>query len=450
MRFRDRETAGALLAERLSRYRGTNPLVLAIPRGAVPMARIVAEALGGDLDVLLVRKIGAPDDPEFAIGAVAESGEVVRNTSAAAPAVGAEHVERETQRQLRAIRERRALLTPVHEPVDPAGRTVIVVDDGVATGSTMTAALTVLRRAKPYRLVAAMAVAPPSTLARVAEAADDVVCLDAPLDFRAVGQFFDDFSPVSDDEVVATLRAFHERRAAAGAKPAEPARAAGEEGRIDVQIPAARRISLEGELVVPPGAAGLVLFAHGSGSSRRSPRNTFVAERLRRRGLATLLMDLLTEEEDLVRERRFDIDLLTERLEGATRWVAKRGDVGRLPLGYFGASTGAACALRAAADLPDRVGAVVSRGGRPDLAMAALDRVRAPTLLIVGGADDIVIDLNRTALARLTCEKKLEIVPRATHLFEEPGALERVAELAAAWFEAHLAHGAARSVPTHV
>ncbi len=438
MRFRDRETAGALLAERLSRYRGTNPLVLAIPRGAVPMARIVAEALGGDLDVLLVRKIGAPDDPEFAIGAVAESGEVVRNTSAAAPAVGAEHVERETQRQLRAIRERRALLTPVHEPVDPAGRTVIVVDDGVATGSTMLAALSVLRRANPKWLVAAMAVAPPETARRMADVADDVVCLDTPEDFRAVGQFFDDFSPVSDDEVVATLRAFHERRAA------------GEGSRIDVQIPAARRISLEGELVVPPGAAGLVLFAHGSGSSRRSPRNTFVAERLRRRGLATLLMDLLTEEEDLVRERRFDIDLLTERLEGATRWVAKRGDVGRLPLGYFGASTGAACALRAAADLPDRVGAVVSRGGRPDLAMAALDRVRAPTLLIVGGADDVVIDLNRTALARLTCEKKLEIVPRATHLFEEPGALERVAELAAAWFEAHLALGAARSVPTHV
>jgi putative phosphoribosyl transferase len=446
MRFRDRESAGRLLAERLTHLRSAHPLVLAIPRGAVPMARVIAETLDADLDVVLIRKVGAPGNPEFAAGAVSESGDVLMNPAAAGLGIDRDYIAREAAAQLEVLRERRARLSAVHTPVDPAGRVVIVVDDGSATGSTMLAALNVLRRSRPKRLVAAMAVAPPVTVERIADAADDVVCLSTPEDFAAVGQFFDDFSAVSDDEVVAALRDFHRRRAEWPVPSTGPAAATGErrsEARIHVG-----RASLEGELVVPSGAQGLVLFAHGSGSSRSSPRNTFVAERLRRRGLATLLTDLLTEEEDLVRRNRFDIDLLTGRLEDATRWVVKRGDVGGLPIGYFGASTGAACALRAAAELGHRIGAVVSRGGRPDLAADALGRVRAPTLLIVGGDDDVVIDLNRDALARLTCEKRLEVVPGATHLFEEPGALERVAELAAEWFEAHLAHGAPQPMPT--
>ncbi len=444
MRFRNRESAGAVLAERLSHFRGANPLVLGIPRGAVPMARVVADALEGDLDVVLVRKIGAPGNPEYAVGAVSEAGEIVVNPAAVDIAIGRGYMFREAKVQLGTIRARRERLAAVHAPVDPAGRVVIVVDDGVATGSTMLAALNLLRRSKPKWLVAAMAVAPPAAVERIAEAADDVVCLHTPEDFRAVGEFFDDFAPVTDEEVLKTLRAFHARRAAAKGAVAPPAAAT--ERRFDVRIPVGRA-SIEGELVVPTRARGVVLFAHGSGSSRKSPRNAFVAERLRRRGLATLLMDLLTEEEDLARRNRFDIDLLTERLEEATHWIGKRADVGRLPIGYFGASTGAACALRAAADLEHRVGAVVSRGGRPDLAEEALERVHAPTLLVVGGADDVVIDLNQVALARLSCEKQMEIVPGATHLFEEPGALEQAAELAAAWFEAHLAHGAPRPLP---
>ena len=445
MRFRDRLTAGALLAKRLSNLRAAHPLVLGIPRGAVPMACAIAEALDADLDVVLIRKVGAPGNAEFAAGAVSESGEVVVNPAAAGLGIDHDYIAREAAVQLETLRARRAGLSAVHTPVDPAGRVVVVVDDGSATGSTMLAALQVLRRSKPKWLVAAMAVAPPETVHRIAEVADDVVCLHAPADFRAVGQFFDEFTTVTDEQVVESLREFHRRRAAK--KGATPPSATAAERRFDVRI-SVGRASLEGELVVPTGARGIVLFAHGSGSSRKSPRNTFVAERLQRRGLATLLTDLLTEEEDLVRRNRFDIDLLTKRLEEATHWIGKRGDVGRLPIGYFGASTGAACALRAAADLPHRVGAVVSRGGRPDLAEAALERVHAPTLLIVGGADDVVIDLNRAALARLTCEKKLEIVPGATHLFEEVGALEQVAELAAAWFEAHLSHGAPRPLPT--
>jgi len=195
--------------------------------------------------------------------------------------------------------------------------------------------------------------------------------------------------------------------------------------------------SLDGDLTIPAGAKGIVLFAHGSGSSRSSPRNVWVAGRLQQSGLATLLFDLLTSSEDArdtyTRQHRFDIGLLAKRLALATRWVDAQPELASLPLGYFGASTGAAAALVAASELGNRVGAVVSRGGRPDLAGDALAKVKAPTLLVVGGADDVVLDLNRRALALLGSEKRIEIVPGATHLFEEPGALERVADLAAEW-----------------
>jgi pimeloyl-ACP methyl ester carboxylesterase len=209
-------------------------------------------------------------------------------------------------------------------------------------------------------------------------------------------------------------------------------------------------VTLEGNLAVPPAPRGVVLFAHGSGSSRHSPRNRYVAGVLNglpraqggEAGLATLLVDLLTSEEEVIdlqtRHLRFDIDLLAERLVGAVDWLAGRTETRDLPVGLFGASTGAAAALVAAAERPERAVAVVSRGGRPDLAGAALPRVQAPTLLIVGGRDVPVISLNEEALARLGGEKRLEIVPDATHLFEEAGALERVASLARGWFERHL------------
>jgi putative phosphoribosyl transferase len=190
-------------------------------------------------------------------------------------------------------------------------------------------------------------------------------------------------------------------------------------------------IELEGTLKLPSFPKGIVLFAHGSGSSRFSPRNNFVADYLFEKGLASLLTDLLTKKEDEVYETRFNIPLLTKRLLHVANWVAKTQP---MPLGLFGASTGAAAALEAAAVLGNQVQAVVSRGGRPDLAMGSLNRVVAPTLLIVGGADDVVIVLNQGAFEQLQCPKKLEIVPHATHLFEEPGCLEEVARLAASWF----------------
>lgn len=198
---------------------------------------------------------------------------------------------------------------------------------------------------------------------------------------------------------------------------------------------------LQGDLSVPTHAQGLVLFAHGSGSSRLSSRNRWVARQLQQRGLATLLFDLLTEGEARDRRLVFDIPLLGQRVLNAMRWTAQREELAGLRLGLFGASTGAAAALLAAGQKPQRVAAVVSRGGRPDLAWDWLPRVQAPTLLIVGGRDGEVLELNRQALRQLGCSKRLEVVPGATHLFEEPGALDSVAAFAASWFLQHLADG---------
>ena len=210
------------------------------------------------------------------------------------------------------------------------------------------------------------------------------------------------------------------------------------------------KVTLQGTLAIPENPKGIVLFAHGSGSSRHSPRNRYVASELQSHGMATLLFDLLTSDEEAIDERtmqlRFNISLLAKRLVGATSWVARSPGVAGLDVGYFGASTGAAAALVAAAEIPGSIAAIVSRGGRPDLAGEALGSVQAPTLLIVGGYDDIVIALNQQAMAELRCqEKKLTIVPGATHLFEEPGALEMVAGMATEWFAGHFAQAGQNS-----
>jgi dienelactone hydrolase len=197
-------------------------------------------------------------------------------------------------------------------------------------------------------------------------------------------------------------------------------------------------VNLEGTLAIPETADGIVIFAHGSGSSRRSPRNNFVAKVLFDAGIATLLFDLLTEEEDEVYETRFNIPLLTERLKIATEWIMKQKETRKMKIGYFGASTGAASALEAAAAFDDQIKAIVSRGGRPDLAMDYLPNVKSPTLLIVGGWDEPVIDMNQAAYAQMNCKKELKIVPEATHLFEESGKLEEAAELAKKWFIKYL------------
>ncbi|MFG2830380.1 phosphoribosyltransferase family protein [Streptomyces sp. NPDC048434] len=430
MLFTDRADAGHRLAEALQHLQGEEPVVLGLPRGGVPVAFEVARALRAPLDVIVVRKLGVPYQRELGFGAIGEGGVRVisddivrRGRLEPADLASVEHAEAaELARQAERFRAGRPRL-------DLAGRTAILVDDGIATGATAAAACEVVRAQGADRVVLAVPVAPPDAAERLRGATDEFVCLSTPFAFSAVGEWYRDFSQTPDDEVVSLL-------AQAADDPGPPTGETGAETDVaeEVAIDAAG-VRLTGDLTVPAGARAMVMFAHGSGSSRHSPRNRLVAAALNEAGLGTLLFDLLTPAEEAHRANVFDIETLAERLADASGWLRGRFTV---PIGYFGASTGAAAALRAAAAPDADIGAVVSRGGRPDLAGAVLPGVRAPTLLIVGGNDPLVIDLNREAEAALRTETRLEIVPGATHLFEERGTLQQVAELARDWFVSHL------------
>ncbi|WP_455356174.1 alpha/beta family hydrolase [Streptomyces sp. SYSU K217416] len=429
MLFTDRADAGRRLAEALRHLAAEEPVVLGLPRGGVPVAYHVAHVLGAPLDVIVVRKLGVPYHRELGFGAIGEGGvrvisdDIVRRSGVRqADLAAVEHDEEaELLRRARRFRSGRRRLA-----LD--GRTVIVVDDGIATGATAAAACEVVRAQGAARVVLAVPVAPPDAVARLRTEADEVVCLSTPAAFSAVGEWYQDFTQTSDEEVMFLLA-----QAATAPVTRTPAVGPGTESEVEV---AAGGLRLAGDLTVPEGAAAVVMFAHGSGSSRHSPRNRLVAAALNRAGLGTLLFDLLTTAEEADRANVFDIETLAGRLADATAWLRRRQ---ALPVGYFGASTGAAAALWAAADPGADIAAVVSRGGRPDLAGPRLTGVRAPTLLIVGGRDAMVLDLNRVAQRQLRCENRLEVVPGATHLFEEPGALDEVADLARDWFAAHLA-----------
>jgi len=480
--FANRAEAGRQLAEALKQRLGTGDVVvLGLPRGGVPVAFEVARVLGAPLDVILVRKLGVPFQPELGMGAIGEDGVRILNDEVVALAgvsdaeIGAVERRERTELEARANRFRRG-----RPRVDLKGRTAIVVDDGIATGSTARAACRVARAHGASRVVLAVPVAPPSSVTSLADAADEVLCLATPEQFFAVGQFYRDFSQTSDGEVVELLEKAAELRAAESAVAVAPAMAAGagdppgnahESERVPgtgqrpgVPSMEARPVRNEpvevrsgtlrllGQLTVPVAPRGLVVFAHGSGSSRHSPRNRFVAGVLNERGLGTLLFDLLTPDEELDRAAVFDIGLLARRLGIVTRWLMARPEAEGICVGYFGASTGAGAALWAAAEPGAEIAAVVSRGGRPDLAGPRLPAVQAPTLLIVGDRDEVVLELNRQAQAQLRCENELAIVAGATHLFEEPGTLGEVARLAADWFLRHLPSSAstfAQTGPPH-
>ncbi|MGY1641415.1 phosphoribosyltransferase family protein [Geodermatophilus sp. SYSU D00703] len=424
MPFTDRRDAGRRLARRLDVLRGSDVVVLGLPRGGVPVAAEVARALGAPLDVVVVRKLGVPVQPELAMGAVGEGGvTVVDRRVVALAGVGSAELARVEERERAELDRRARAFRGDRPPVPLTGRTAVVVDDGIATGSTARAACAVVRAQGAARVVLATPVCAREGARSLEPEVDELVCLEVPRWFAAVGQFYADFRPTADAEVVALLQAD---------RPPAPAGDAEE-----VAVPAGS-VRLAGTLTVPPGARGLVVFVHGSGSSRHSPRNRYVAGVLHEAGLGTLLFDLLTPAEEADRTNVFDIALLATRLGEVTAWVRARPGADGLPIGFFGASTGAAAALVAAAD-DDGVAAVVSRGGRPDLAGPRLGDVRAPTLLVVGGADEQVLELNRQAADRLRCTHRLAVVPGATHLFEEPGTLQTAAELARDWFVAHLA-----------
>jgi putative phosphoribosyl transferase len=395
----------------------------------MPVAHEIAQTLRAPLDVIVARKIGAPGNPELGIGAIAEGYVRVLDEHAIRHLrVGPEELERAIATAAAEVDTRVDRYRGARSRISVRGRTAIVVDDGLATGGTARAALRAVAGEGPARLVLAVPVGAPPTVQSLAREADEVVCLFEPDPMWAVGLWYEHFEPTADAEIAELLS---NRSDGVHAEPADRG--------AEVRIPIGAGAELAGDLALPKTARGLVIFAHGSGSSRHSPRNRLVARALNERLFATLLLDLLTPEEERNRANVFDIPLLAARLVAATNWAAQRSQLAVLRAGYFGASTGAAAALWAAAELGEEIDAVVSRGGRPDLAAARLPEVRAPVLLIVGGRDELVLDLNRDAERSLPGAPELVVVHGATHLFEEPGALEQVCGLAGDWFDRHLA-----------
>ncbi len=433
--FRDRVEAGRKLGLALAGLRGKDVVVLGLPRGGVPVAAEVAKALDAPLDVIVVRKLGVPFQPEVAMGAIGEGGARVLDRRVVSVARVSEDDLRTVEARERALLESRLeRYRQGRPPKDLTGRTAVIVDDGIATGSTARVACKVARQLGAARVVLAVPVAPERAMDSVPEA-DEVLSLISPRNFQAVGYYYRDFSPTADEEVVHLLDAAA-RRGHCG----RPGQVAGVDQAVNIAVDG---VSINGDLHLPEQCRAVVVFAHGSGSSRHSPRNRYVASVLQGAGLGTLLLDLLTPAEEVNRENVFDIPLLAGRLSAATRWLNGREDTAACRVGYFGASTGAGAALWAAAEPGAQVAAVVSRGGRPDLAGPRLAAVRAPTLLLVGGADAQVLALNRQAMDLMRAPVHLEIIPGATHLFEEPGTLGQVAALAREWFSRYLTREAA-------
>jgi putative phosphoribosyl transferase len=439
MVFADREDAGRQLAARMGHLRGEPVVVLGLPRGGVPVAFEVARALGAPLDVIIVRKLGVPFQPELGMGAVGEGGVQVLNPEVIdAARVPEDELAAVQAREQAAVQARAARYRSRRPRQRLDGRVAVVVDDGIATGSTVRAACQVARAQGAARVVLAVPVAPPGWQARIGADADEMVCVSTPRGFYGIGQFYARFGQVSDEEVLACLDRAAMLPPAARARTVRAAGAGDPPGRSQEVAPEAGAVRLAGYLTMPENAQEVVVFVHGSGSSRHSPRNRHVAGVLNDAGLGTLLFDLLTAEEERDRANVFDIGLLAGRLVQVTRWLRAQPAAAQAAIGYFGASTGAAAALWAAAEPGAGIAAVVSRGGRPDLARPRLAAVTAPTLLIIGGRDEVVLDLNRRARSELRSENDLAVVPGATHLFEEPGTLDAAAGLARDWFVSHL------------
>jgi putative phosphoribosyl transferase len=441
--FRDRVEAGRRLAEHLAHLEGRDDVVvLGLPRGGVPVAYEVATRLDLPLDVIVVRKLGVPYQPELAMGAIGEDGiRIVDSRVVAMAEVSEPELEAVEQRERAELQRRAELFRRGRARLELDEKVAVIVDDGIATGSTVKAACRVARGLGAVWVVVAAPVAPVETAQRLAGDADEIVVVEQPAFFYAIGQFYRDFTQTSDNEVTSLLDRAAARRVASqrvdSPRVDSPPRGPhGFEGDVDIDIDIGE-VVLEGRLVLPADPRGTVIFVHGSGSSRHSPRNRHVAHVLNQARLGTLLFDLLTPEEELNRANVFDIGLLASRLVDVTGWLARFEEWRPQPLCYFGASTGAAAALRAAAELGGAISSVVSRGGRPDLTGPRISDVVAPTLLIVGSLDRVVLDLNREARGQMRCETSLEIIPGATHLFEEPGALDQVATLARAWFIRH-------------
>lgn len=410
-RFRNRREAGHLLAQRLKSLASPDLIVAGLPRGGIVVAYEVARELGASLDTVVVRKVGHPSQPEYAIGAVAEDGVLesdLRQTGLIQDSTLQRLAQREADRAVRLA----ASLREGGSAESFEGKTVLLVDDGLATGHTMRAAIGRARRLGAERVIVAVPVASPEGLSAVRPLADEVVSLVTPSLFQAVGQFYDDFEPVEEDEARDLLGG--------------PRVAVIESHSIQVPVESG---FLEGEVTLPSSPIGMAVFAHGSGSGRLSPRNRKVASVLHEGGIATLLYDLLMPDEASHPPHRFDIAFLAQRAQAGIDLAGRYG----LPVALIGSSTGLAAAIRAAVQRSDRVQAVVGRGGRPDLAGDAIEAVQCPTLLIVGSNDFGALEINHRAYQRLRCEKKLVVIRGASHLFEEEGTLVEAAAVAQRW-----------------
>lgn len=444
--FVDRYQAGQALARKLSEYDiPDDAVVLGLARGGVPVAFEIARHLGIALDVFVARKLGVPAQPELAMGAIASGDvQVLDERLIGLLALSEARVDEVIARERLELQRRETAYRGERKPLKLAGKTVIIADDGLATGASMAVTLEAIKVQNPARIIVAVPVAPRQSVEAFEGRVSQMVCLATPEPFYAVGVWYEDFGETTDDEVRRLLSTFVR---------AAPAEGEGQEGgpatislRDEEEQPVTidtGSVVLEGTLCLPADARGVVLFAHGSGTSRFSPTHRQVAQRLHQSQLGTLLIDVLTADEELIDHRtrhlRFDIELLADRLVGAIDWLVTGARTQRLEIGLFGASTGAAAALVAAARRREAVRAVVSRGGRPDLAGAFLEKVHAPTLLLVGGFDEVVIALNEEAMTRLGARpRELRLISGATHLFSEPGALERVAEQAGSWFQRFL------------
>jgi putative phosphoribosyl transferase len=426
MTFNNRQHAGRLLGEKLIGYKSLNPIILALPRGGVPVAAEIATILNAPLDVLIARKIGYPFQQELAVGALSEDYEPVWSERILSrTGLEPDDLGRTILSESKKIKQQIEEFRDGRELPSTAQRTVIIVDDGLATGATVTAAVKYLKKRGAAKIIVAVPIAAAISARQLRGKVDALISLEEPEDLLSVGQWYEEFSQVSNEEVVMILKENQKRN----------------DANISVrslEIPV-DQATLSGDLTMFPSMKALIIFAHGSGSGRKSPRNQMVASELNKAGFGTLLFDLLTDQEAKNRKNVFDINFLSNRLVSVTKWLRQQPDLKVTQLGYFGASTGAGAAIQAASKLSgsDSVYAIVSRGGRPDLAGDALKIVKSPTLLLVGGQDFDVIELNRQA-QKLLFNSKLSIVPGATHLFEEPGTLEEVSRLAALWFKDHL------------
>jgi putative phosphoribosyl transferase len=440
--LKNRMEAGQQLAAQLQAY-ANDPdiLVLALPRGGVPVAFEIARSLHAPLDVFLVRKLGVPGHEELAMGAISSGGDRVLNKEIIeALQLSDSTVERITAREQDEMKKREDLYRRNRPPLEISGKSVILVDDGLATGSTMLAAIRAVQKMKAARIIIAVPVAPVSTYESMKKLGDDMHCLMTPEPFYGVGLWYEDFTQTTDDEVIHLLGEAERWRKVPVSQSSPDDDGPGFQR---VSIPAGQ-VELPGKLLLHEGSPrGIVMLVHGAGYPGQSPQHDRIARHLHETGFSTVSFNLLTRDEESseIRSRhlRFDIPLLTKRLNQATDWVIHELATEDQPLGFFGSSTATAAVLRAASVMGRQIKAIVSLSGRPDLAGDVLSKVTAPTLLVMGGQDISIMDLNVCARSRMRPGLvRVEVVPQASHLFEEDGAFERAANLTSRWFERHL------------